>query len=255
MIEVKCKPDSYKDPTTVELAKLYDHTEERVWRHLNFWNYKTYIKTRIPRVICHDGKVWQISLDWAYKHGHHTYDFESMIITLLQATRNQTKTAQIARCNFRAVNRIMHTATERGLQRRNLSQQTIEHISIDEKFFKKWHNYVTVISLPKHRIILNVGENRDRQSTEELLEQTFSDQQLANMNTVTMDMWNPKIVDVKSIMPDAEVVHDKFHLIKYLNNAIDHTRRRKIKKHDLLKNSRYVLLKNQENLTQKQFVK
>lgn len=60
-------------------------------------------------------------------------------------------------------------------------------------------------------------------------------------------------VDSKS--QNAEIVHDKFHLIKYLNEAIDKIRRREVKSNDALKNCRYVLLKNEHNLTQKQQVK
>jgi len=41
----------------------------------------------------------------------------------------------------------------------------------------------------------------------------------------------------------------------YLNKAIDEVRRRKVKQHDELKNTRYALLKNPENLTEKQRIK
>ncbi len=59
----------------------------------------------------------------------------------------------------------------------------------------------------------------------------------------------------KEKLPQAEIVHDKFHLIKYLNEAIDKVRRRKVKEHAQLKDSRSALLKNEENLTQKQRIK
>ena len=40
--------------------------------------------------------------------------FESAVINLLKATRNQTKTAELMRCGFNVVNRIIHRSVERG---------------------------------------------------------------------------------------------------------------------------------------------
>jgi len=60
---------------------------------------------------------------------------------------------------------------------------------------------------------------------------------------------------IENKAPNAEIIHDKFHLVKYLNDAIDKVRRREVRKNDTLKNCRYVLLKNEQNLTEKQRVK
>ena len=70
-----------------------------------------------------------------------------------------------------------------------------------------------------------------------------------------MDMWEWFRVSAEEKLPHAEIVHDKFHLIKYLNEAIDKVRRREVKEHEELKESRYLLLKNEENLSGKQRIK
>ena len=70
-----------------------------------------------------------------------------------------------------------------------------------------------------------------------------------------MDMWKAYISTAKEVLPQAEIVHDRFHLVKYLNEAIDKVRRREVKQHEELKDSRYALLKNQINLTEKQRIK
>ena len=62
------------------------------------------------------------------------------------------------------------------------------------------------------------------------------------------------MTSVEEVFPNAKVVHDRFHLIKYLNDAIDKVRRREVKRHAELKNSRFALLKNKENLTDKQHI-
>jgi transposase len=254
-LDVEYVSDHYEDPLSLSPAKLYDHTEVRVWRHLDILHYKSYVRCRIPRVLCSDGKVRQISIGWASKHDRHTFSFELKVIDLLNATKNQSKTAEYLNCSFRMVNRIMHRCTQRGMDRRNYAHVSFEHISIDEKSFQKGHKYVTVISHPKSGTILDIGEHRDTASTELLLDKTFTQDQLKSINTVSMDMWKPYMQSVELKAPNAEIVHDKFHLVKYLNDAIDKVRRREVKKNEVLKNSRYILLKNEQNLTDKQQVK
>jgi len=254
-LDVEYVSEYYEDPLHLRPAKLYDHTEVRVWRHLDILHYKSYVRCRIPRVLCEDGKVRQISIGWADKHDRHTFSFEVRVIDLLKATKNQSKTAEYLDCGFRLVNRIMHRCTQRGMNRRDCSYVPFEHISIDEKAFQKGHKYVTVISHPKSGVILEVGEGRDAWSTDKLLDKTFTKKQLESINTVSIDMWKPYMQSIERKAPNAEIVHDKFHLIKYLNEAIDKVRRREVQKNEVLKNSRYILLKNEQNLTAKQQVK
>lgn len=247
--------DSYQDPDTLEKATLYDHLELREWRHLDILEYKSYVRCRIPRVKCSDGKIKQVALGWTNKHDRHTYHFEIRVIDLLQITKNQTKTAEFMNCGFRLVNKIMHRSTKRGMQRRVLSKVPFGHISIDEKSFRRGHNYVTVISHPVSGVVIDVGQDRDTASVEKLLENTFTNKQLKGINTVSMDMWRPYINSVTNKVPNAEIVHDRFHLIQYLNKSIDKVRKREVYDNKILKNSRYALLKNEKNLTEKQRVK
>ena len=68
-------------------------------------------------------------------------------------------------------------------------------------------------------------------------------------------MWEAYINTVKEELPKSDLVHDRFHLIQYLNKAVDQVRRREVKTQEVLKNSRYALLKNTYNLTVKQYFK
>ena len=44
---------------------LYDHAEERAWRHLDSCQFQTYLHARIPRVACGEHGVVQILVPWA----------------------------------------------------------------------------------------------------------------------------------------------------------------------------------------------
>ena len=170
---------------------------------------------------------------------------------MLQATKNQTKTAELMRMSFIQINRILYNAVERGLARRNNIGE-IKHISIDEKSFKRGHEYVTVLSSPQTGAILNVSSGRKKESVKKVINDTFSEEQKKSMQTVSTDMWEAYITTVKEELPTAKLCHDKFHLVKYLNAAVDIVRRKETKTQEELKNSRYIWLKDQANLTEKQ---
>lgn len=173
---------------------------------------------------------------------------------MLQATKNQTKTAQLLRMGFGQINRIMYNAVERGLSRRN-NLGKIKHISIDEKSFKRGHDYVTVLSSPETGAVLNVSHGRKKSDVKKVINETFTEEQKENIVTVSTDMWEAYIKTVKEELPKAKLCHDKFHLVKYLNAAVDIVRRKETKTQEELKHSRYIWLKDQANLTEKQRLK
>lgn len=77
------------------------------------------------------------------------------------------------------------------------------------------------------------------------------------VSVITMDMSLAFIKGAGTVFPHAAKVFDKFHIVKLFNAAIDRVRRneqRELGKVDgkLLKNARWLLLKNKSNLTEKQ---
>lgn len=251
-IQIACLLDQIEDEQTGEICKVYDHAPVRSWRHLDTMQYKTFIKCQLPRIITSSGKVKTVQPNWASGYERHTLLFEHAVIDLLKASKNQTKTAQLMRCGFNIVNRIMHLSTERGMNRINYSQVAFEHLSIYEKSFKKGHHYITVLSHPASGCVLDVEEDRTKESCKKLFEKSLTTEQLGKVGAISMDMWKAFMQTAQEILPNASIVHDRFHLVKYLNEAIDKVRRREVKQHQELKNTRYALLKNPENLTEKQ---
>ena len=235
-------------------GKVHDYAPPRRWRHLDIMQYKTFINAALPRLKMSDGSVKTVTPPWADKHERHTFLFEIAVIETLLATKNQTQTMKLMRCSFDIVNRILHHATERGLARRN-ADEIIEEIGIDEKSFRKGHRYASILSDTFSGRILEVEENRTKKACQKLIEKGLSEKQKRQVKRISMDMWEWFEVAAAEKLPEAEIVHDKFHLIKYLNEAIDKVRRREVKEHAELKESRYALLKNEENLTEKQRIK
>ncbi|MDL2262626.1 transposase family protein [Bacteroidales bacterium OttesenSCG-928-I21] len=44
---------------------IYDHRPERSWRHLDFWQYKTYISASLPRYKDEHGFYHSVEVPWA----------------------------------------------------------------------------------------------------------------------------------------------------------------------------------------------
>ena len=241
-------------PNTFEMCGIYDHSPERRWRHLDLFDYKTYIVCNLPRIKNEQEKVVTIIPPWASKSTRYTHQFEVKVIDILKATQNQTKTAELMNCSFNQVNRILHNSVKRGLERRP-KDVAFKHLSLDEKSFKRNHKYVTVLSSPTSGVIIDICEDRTKKATKELLNTVISKDNRDKVETISVDMWKAYLESIKDVLPETKVVHDRFHLVQYLNKAIDKVRRREVKDHQELKNSKYALLKNQENLTEKQRIK
>lgn len=231
---------------------IYDYRELRKWRHLDTCQMKTYIVANIPRIKCKDHKVITIDVPWANSSSHFTKLFERYSIDLLSATINQKKVSDILRISFSQIHTIMEKAVARGLSRRESKE--LEYIGIDEKSIKKGHHYLTIVSDLKNNCVIDVIEDRKAESVKTILTSIKSTNNTNNLKAVTMDMWKPFMNVCSEIFPESDIVHDRFHLSKYLNDGVDKTRRKEVSKLDKandkrLKNSKYLFLKNEENMT------
>lgn len=101
-----------------------------------------------------------------------------------------------------------------------------------------------------------MGENRNKETLDRFFAE-MTDQQKQGIEAVAMDMWEPFINRVRHHCPDAEIVFDFFHVVQAFSRAIDKVRRDEYLKasqqdRNILKGSRYLLLKNEENLSDNQ---
>ncbi len=240
-------------PSTKTECKVYDFKNTRRFRHLDIFDYKTYLNARLPRVKNANSEIKIIELNWAGERLNYTYLFENKIIEVLQMSKNQTRTADYFDTTYDIVHGIMERAVSRGLKRRDLNG--IRAISIDEKSFGNGQKYITVLSDPINKCVLDIIEGRKVEDTEELLTWTLSPKQLDNIWIVSMDMWKPYMLSAAEIIPQADIVHDKFHIAKYLNKAVDDVRKTEVKAQEILKKTKYLFLKNKESWTESQTIK
>ena len=138
--------------------------------------------------------------------------------------------------------------------------QAIRVLNIDEIALEKGHgNFVLVLSAPEEGYVLEVLSDRERKTLEKWLDELAPEMKKA-IQVVNLDMWEPYTLAIKAKLPDARIVVDRFHVMKNLNHCLTMARR-EIQRHasnevkEQLKGSRWVLVKNQKDLDEKQRAK
>ena len=172
----------------------------------------------------------------------------------MQSTKSQSRTARLLRISFDQVHRIMHRAVERGISRRSDSDRYY-YLSIDEKAVHKGHEYISILSDEATGIVIEVVDGRTKESVDELCKNGLNQAQRGDVKTICTDMWDAFIYGSRTYFPNALHCHDNFHLVGYLNKAVDKVRRREVKTQEELKRTKYIFLKDKLNFTEKQRLK
>jgi len=196
--------------------------EERTWRHLDTMQFETLIRARVPRVEREDGSTEVVSVPWADRYSRLSRAMETIVIEVLKSTANVQEAARLLGMSWGTVDGVMKRAVERGLSRRQ--SETIRYLGMDEKSIGSGHHYASLLTDLEGKRVWDVVEHRDGAAAGALLE-SLSSGQRGQVEAVAMDMWPAYLKAAKEKLPHARVVHDKFHVSKYLNEALDAVRK------------------------------
>ena len=239
-----------------ELLPCYDHAPERQWRHLDSCQYKTILHASIPRVKCPEHGVKQVDIPWAGKGSRFTLLFERFAIDVLLATQTVTGAMSILRTNWDQTWNIVQRAVKRGKDRKEA--KPLPRIGIDEKAFAKGHSYITLVYDLDNSTVEAITDGNNTESGIACFSQ-LSTAQIESVEAVAMDMSAAYVKAAKQTIPLAEtkIVHDRFHVMQLATKAVDKVRRgehRQLKLEDdnRLAKTKYIWIKSQENLSEKQ---
>lgn len=230
-------------------CSLHDSAPERTWRHLDTMQFVTLLRARTPRANCPEHGVKTMTVPWAVPQGRFTLHFERFAVEVLLACASVKQACELLGIGWESAHEIMKRAVARGLERRQLDQ--LKHLGMDEKSFKRGQSYITLLTDLEQSRVVEVVEDRTTEAAGKLWD-SLSPEQKATVAAVAVDMWAPFIETVQQQVPDADVVHDKFHVSKYLNEAVDKVRRQEHKEllaqgDETLTGSRQLWLYNPQN--------
>lgn len=131
----------------------------------------------------------------------------------------------------------------------------VTRIAIDEFAVLKGHIYMTVVLDLDSGRVLFVGKDRTKGSLSQFWERVK--QSKTQIKAVAMDMWPAYYGSVMENCPGVDIVFDHFHIVKILNQKLDEIRKdlyrdeTKYNKRSVIQGTRWLLLKNQDNLSEK----
>lgn len=230
--------------------------EERTWRHLDTMQLETVLRARVPRVRYPDGHTEMVSVPWATPRSRWTVAFEALAIRVMQACGSINEASKLLRIDWRAAQRIMERAVQRGLERREVER--VERLGIDEKSFRKGHRYGTLLADLDEGRVLEVVEERTTQAAGAALA-SLGASVLQGVEAVAMDMSAAYAAAVREHCPQADIVYDKFHVSALLGQAVDRTRRQeharlKAQGDQILKSTRYDWLYDPGHMSEDRFL-
>jgi transposase len=227
----------------------YD-SEEKTWRHLNFFQHEAYLHARVPRVTCKECGIKQVPVPWARSDSGFTLLFEALVMAMVQAMPVAVVARMVDEWDTRLWRIIHHYV---AAARAGADHSEVTSIAFDETASRRGHNYVSLFVDLVRRRVLFVAEGKDAGTVDafaaDLAAHGGNPEAVAE---VCIDMSPAFIAGIAQSLTNAQITFDKFHLVKLINEAVDAVRRAEQKSHAELNKSRYLWLKNPWNLSERQ---
>jgi transposase len=242
-------------PCCGKIATNIHETKPRSLRHLDIWNKRTIIHFTRRRFECSKcNKPFTENLTWIDPKRRQTRAFEKYIYECLTKKKmTRRSVAQEEGPYYATVLKIFKKWAKEVVNKG--PKRKIRVLGIDEIYLGK-KKYVLVISDIERRCVIKVLQNRLKTTLEEWID-TLSEEERKSIKVVSIDMWEPYRSAARNKLYHASIVADRFHVMKQLNRQLDLLRRNlrangNEELAELLKNKRWILLKNRSDLSEKE---
>lgn len=222
----------------------------KVIRDLPILNHDTRLSCEIFDIKCPKCGVRRERLDFVDRCSRLTIRFEQLIFSLV-CMSTVKDTANRFELSWETVKNIDKKYLE--AKYKNIDYGDLKRIAMDEIANHKGHDYLSIVmDLDKGRVIW-VGEGRKEEDIDKFF-QTLTETQKNNIVAASMDMWPAYIKSVEKNCPNADIVFDKFHVVKKFCDVITKLRAAEYRKaddqkdKDILKGTKWLLLRNKSNL-------
>lgn len=222
----------------------------RRFRTLPIGSRPVYVSFDVPRVGCRQcGCVRQVHVKFAESRRSYTKTFERHVMEL-----SRHMTIQDVAMHLNISWDVIKEIQKRNLQKKykHIRLKDLRQLAIDEIAIGRGHRYITVVLDLRSGAVVFVGDGKGADALIPFWKRLKCAR--AKIEAVAMDMSPAYISAVKVSLPKATIVFDHFHVIKIFNEKLSELRRdlyheatTRLKK-DILKGTRWLLLKNPGNL-------
>jgi transposase len=239
-------------PVCGQDCPVYD-TQEKVWRHLDFFQHAAYLHARVPRVQCPEHGVHLVPVPWAREGSGFTLLFEALVMAMVREMPVLTVARMVGETDQRLWRVIDHYVAK---AREAVDMSEVHAIGVDETSSRRGHDYISLFVDLKAKRLLFATPGKDAQTFEKFAEDLQAHSGSAEAITeVSMDLSPAFQKGAAEHLPNAQVTFDRFHLMKLVNEAVDAVRKGEAHSQPDLKKSRWLWLKNPERLSAKQSTK
>ena len=204
----------------------------------------------VPRVSCPAcSVVRQIQIGFADRRRSYTKSFQRYALDLSRHMTIQD-VAEHLNIGWDVIKDIQKRDLTRRFARPKLKH--LRKIAIDEISIRKGHRYLTVVLDLQNGAVVFVGDGKGADALVPFWKRVR--QSGARIEAVAMDMSAAYIAAVSAHLPEAAIVFDHFHVVKLFNEKLSNLRRDLYREatdkmhKDVLKGTRWLLLKNPDNL-------
>ena len=223
---------------------------DRCFRSLPIGSRATFLAFGIPRVECRAcGLERQVDVSFAEPRRSYTKSFERFALEL-----SRSMTIRDVASHLNVGWDLIKDIQKRDLSRRYAKPKLkhLRYIAIDEIAVAKGHRYLTVVMDLVRGAVIFVGDGKAADALKPFWKRLRPSK--AKIQAVAMDMSAAYWGAVMTHLPQAKIVFDHFHVVKLFNDKLSQLRRElyreatDLMQKEVLKGTRWLLLKNPENL-------
>lgn len=252
----------FPDPDSGELCPVHD-TVQRTWQHLSFFQHRTTIRARVPRIKTPAGNVKNAAVPWARPNGGFTLLMEAFLLTMAKVL----PVTEVSKQSGVSQDRIWHLIRSRVDEAWNQTDwKSLKRLGVDETSTRKGHRYGTAFleidgretargqgsSKVARLLFFTPGKDKDtfKEFEKELVRRGLEPEQVEE---IAMDMSPSFIAAAGDHFPKASICFDRFHVMKLCGQAIDAVRKEvAAEAGGLPRGALWALRGNVENLKEKQ---
>jgi transposase len=224
----------FTDPDTGELCAVHD-TVQRSWEHLRFFEHRTTIRARVPRMKTPSGAVKTVEVPWAKPNSGFTLLMEAHLLVMAKVM----PVAEVSRQTKVSEDRIWHLIRARiGEAWKQTDWSTLERLGVDETSTRKGHKYGTVFleitgketergrGASRAARLLFFTPGKDKETFSEFVAELERRKVPASqIQEIAMDMSKAFIAGAEEHFPDAQICFDRFHVMKLCGESLEKIRK------------------------------
>lgn len=241
-----CRNCGRRNPVNIESYK-------RTIRDLDLGTKKCYMTFFEEKLRCVCGSRGFEEINFVRPYSRCTIRFEKYAYLLCQKMTIKD-VSEVVHLNWKTVKDIDKFYIREQIE--NLKNINPIRIGVDEIAYEKGHKYLTIVRDLDLNAVIWVSIKRKKETLDEFFDE-IGEIKSFKIELAVLDMWDPYIASINEHCPKADMVFDKFHIIKKVNEALDKIRKKEfadatVKEKLNMKRKRFIILKRYRNLSERQ---